>query len=113
MRKVARGRLLLATAAVGSAVLISGIAQAAGADSPDSTQDGSGKLEMVVVTAQKREESQQSVPVSLQVISSETLAQQNRDSLQDLAETVPGLHIVSRASADLINIRGTGSGEDS
>jgi iron complex outermembrane recepter protein len=67
------------------------------------------KLEQVIVTAQRRVEGAQQVPISIHVISSQTLAEQNYNSLRDLSLTVPGVHI-ENGNGQNIFIRGIGSG---
>src|ERR1700743_3160969 len=86
---------------------------AAGADTVGTADDSDGKLSEVVVTAQKRVEKMQDVPLSLQVVGSDTLAQQNQTSLEEIGQTLPGLHVVARSNSNLLNIRGVGSGENS
>src|SRR5262245_28021514 len=67
-------------------------------------------LEQVVVTAQKRRESIQEVPISAQVLSAQTLAQQNINSLVDVAQITPSLHIGISGRTNELYIRGIGSG---
>jgi outer membrane receptor protein involved in Fe transport len=72
----------------------------------------SPRIEEVVVTAQKRSESLQDVPISAQVIGSAVLADQNQNTLEDLTQMVPGVHVRSGGTgggADIF-IRGIGSG---
>lgn len=64
----------------------------------------------VVVTAQRRTESLQTVPVSVTVASGESLRQQDVRSLEDLSARVPNLRIAAATLSDQIHIRGTGSG---
>ena len=79
--------------------------------SRDSGDEGSSaKLEEVVVTAQKREQSLQIVPISAQVISGQTLVDQNQNSLEELTQTVPGVHVSNNGEANILIIRGIGSG---
>ena len=85
-------------------------AQTAPATPVTADTDGVDKLQEVVVTAQKRSERLQDVPISAQVISSAALAQQNSNSLEDLAETVPSVHISSGSFSNNLFIRGIGSG---
>jgi iron complex outermembrane receptor protein len=59
--------------------------------SPASAQDGAIALEEVVVTARKREESLQDVPVAISVFSADLLADANLFDVQDLYELTPGL----------------------
>jgi outer membrane receptor protein involved in Fe transport len=67
-------------------------------------------LTEIIVTAQKRAEDLQDVPVSVQVIGSQQLAQQNLNSLEALGQTVPSVHINATGSGGQIFIRGIGSG---
>ena len=55
--------------------------------------DSTSRLEEVVVTAQKKEEGLSDVPISIQVISDERIADLGITSLTSLADHVPGLHI--------------------
>src|SRR5258708_4661585 len=85
-----RRGLLALVGGVISLGLIARLVQAA-----DAQVDQSQKLEEVVVTAQKRSESLQVVPISAQVISGAVLAEQNHNSLEELTQTVPGVHIAN------------------
>ena len=78
------------------------------------TAGDGAQLEEITVTAQKRLENLQEVPVSVQVISSHVLEQQNFNTLSDLTQTVPAVHIGNsggNAGNDLY-IRGIGSGQN-
>jgi iron complex outermembrane recepter protein len=68
------------------------------------------RLEEVVVTAQKRTESLQVVPISAQVISSQTLTEQNHNTLEELAQVVPSVHVATGGVSNELYIRGIGSG---
>ena len=81
-----------------------------GAPATEGAQDSDAVLEEIVVTAQKRVENLQQVPISAQVISSQYLAEQNYNSLADLTQTVPGVNISSQGWSDSLVIRGIGSG---
>ncbi len=76
------------------------------------SDSGPTQVETVVVTAQKRAENVQDVPISIQVVTSQQLATRNQNDLGDLLQTVPGVSLVNRASSDLLTIRGIGSGEN-
>jgi outer membrane receptor protein involved in Fe transport len=67
-------------------------------------------LEEIIVTAQKRQESIQSVPISIKVLSSDTLETVNADSLDDIARQVPSLSMadLGRGNSN-VQIRGLGS----
>ena len=74
---------------------------------------GENVLEEVIVTAQKREESLQKVPISITAISGEVLRQDGIASLHDISEKIPNL-IFSAFSPGQpeIAIRGIGTKED-
>ncbi|MEO0438901.1 MAG: TonB-dependent receptor [Pseudomonadota bacterium] len=69
-----------------------------------------GVLEEVIVTAQKRSESAQGVPISITALSGDAVEKQNILSATDLEKFTPGLRIPQQDSAKtFINIRGVGS----
>ena len=84
------------------------LSQVVAADSTDSADQGA-KLEEIVVTAQKRAENLQEVPISAQVVTSQSLAQQNLNSMADVAQTVPSVSITTAGRSNQIFIRGIGS----
>ena len=67
----------------------------------------SGGLEEVVVTARRKEEPAQSVPLTITAISADTLERQDLRTITDLSRSVPGLAICcSRGIAEYPFIRG-------
>jgi iron complex outermembrane recepter protein len=71
-----------------------------------------GELEEVVVTARRREENAQTVPISITAISTQTLQNNNVVNLIDLQHLVPSLSTISAIhNRDSVNvsIRGQGS----
>src|SRR5690606_6933837 len=68
----------------------------------------------IIVTAQKRSEAVQDVPVSLAVLSTEALQQQGVQSLNEMAKVVPGLVMIGGGGAGKgqAAIRGIASGAD-
>ncbi len=69
-------------------------------------------LEEVVVTAQKRAQSAQDVPIAITALSGEFLEEWNVLSVTDLQKFTPGLSIPQQdASKTFIHIRGVGSGK--
>ncbi|MBJ7414842.1 MAG: Plug domain-containing protein [Niveispirillum sp.] len=67
-------------------------------------------LEEIIVTAQKRRESIQDVPVAVSALTGESLAENNVRTLEDLSASVPGFTIaanVNYGSAPM-SIRGVG-----
>jgi len=70
-------------------------------------------LEEVVVTAQKREQRLQDVPIPVTAIDAGTLAESNQLRLQDYASSVPGLSVAPVTAAgneQVLTIRGIGTG---
>jgi iron complex outermembrane receptor protein len=77
------------------------------------TSSASDQLTEVIVTAQKREEKLQDVPVSLTVLNTTTLAENNLLRIQDYYTQVPGLSIAPTVqSSQLISIRGITTGAE-
>ena len=72
--------------------------------------NGRGAIEAVVVTAQKRVENLQNVPISAIVVAGETLQKQNVNSLNTLTQLMPSVHVGSTASSNDFYMRGIGSG---
>jgi outer membrane receptor protein involved in Fe transport len=63
-------------------------------ETSDNTSFGSTALEVVVVTARKREESLQSVPLSIQAASGKELARRRVVGLRELSGALPGINLV-------------------
>lgn len=67
-------------------------------------------MEEIVVTATKRVENLQDVPISAEVVSGQAIAQENANNLTELAQTTPSIHINSTGAGGQMFIRGIGSG---
>lgn len=67
-------------------------------------------LEEIVVTAQKRAESLQGVPISVAAVTGEKIANTGIRNLRDAIQLVPNVTIVGTEIGDSINIRGIQSG---
>jgi iron complex outermembrane receptor protein len=67
----------------------------------------SGSVEEVVVTAQKREQNIQDVPISMEVVSGTKLAEFHTDTLKELS--IPNMNVGAVGGNDVIYIRGFGS----
>ncbi len=63
-------------------------------------------IEEIVVTAQKREQTLNEVPFSVQVISGEKFIEQGFNDLEDTASFVPGLTVEQTESGATVRIRG-------
>jgi len=83
---------------------------------PRAAAEAGPALTEVIVTAQKRDERLQDVPVPVTVVKGDLLADNNQTSLQDYYNTIPGLSISETGSQgyQLLVIRGitTGVGHD-
>tara|TARA_R110001592_G_scaffold363372_2_gene686295 strand:- start:173256 stop:175763 length:2508 start_codon:yes stop_codon:yes gene_type:complete len=66
-------------------------------------------LEEVVVTAQKREESLQDVPISIQVVSGNQILEQGYRDMKDVADFLPNVEI-SKGFQPSITVRGISTG---
>ena len=73
-----------------------------------SDRSGSYALEEVVVTARKRSESQQDVPVAVTAISGEQMKQNNISTIADIAKIAPGLDQREGRKQGAFSIRGVG-----
>lgn len=79
--------------------------------------DGAGlhrgkAVEEVIVTATKRAKSAQDVPVSLSVITGETIANASIANLEELSTYEPNLRIADTSVTTNVYMRGIGSGQD-
>ena len=94
MNKLMARRLLAASALIG---LTAGTAARAqdppAATEPQTQNEGEGQI--ILVTAQKRQENQQDVPVSISVVGGEDLVESGATQLTEIAGYIPGLHIGS------------------
>jgi iron complex outermembrane receptor protein len=91
-----------------TAVLLSGGAGPVLAADTESAPADAGMLEQIVVTAQKRSESLQSVPVSVTALTGAQLAQMQIDSPSDLAAHIPNLQVdgVNGEGSPIFSLRG-------
>ena len=112
MKSIIRGALIIGTAlsvippafAQGTQTAVSQTVQAANADQ-------NNQLEEIVVTAEKRKQSLQSVPMSISAISASTLQDSGTINMQGIANMVPSLNTVQNISPmnQSYRIRGIGS----
>lgn len=73
---------------------------------------GSSDAEEIIVTAQKRSEPLQKVPVSVAVVSGDMLQNRGIASLVDATQHVPAVFVSNSGPANLLFIRGIGSGDN-
>lgn len=79
------------------------------------TDAGFKELEQVVVTAQKREERLQDVPISLSVVNGDELDRSTSSSVGDLLNTVPGVSVSGFdlfGAGTVVTIRGVSTGAE-
>ncbi len=68
------------------------------------------EIEEVVVTAQKREQAVQSIPISIKVLLGDMLETVNADSLDDITRLVPSMSMTDLSrGGNNVQIRGLGS----
>lgn len=67
------------------------------------------RLEEVIVTAQKREESLQDVPISVATVSGEKLEKAGIENLEDLTTYLPNIHFTETGISTQVRVRGIGS----
>src|SRR5258708_10748190 len=86
--------------------IATGIASAKGAGTPDG--DEAPRLEEIVVTAQKRAENLQTVPISIVALGGPRMQSMGVTETQDLPALVPGLVITKSLNIALPYLRGVG-----
>jgi len=104
---LARAARLAVLGGLCGASLISASAWAA--DDDQAATDTPGKLQTVVVTAQKRAESIKDVPLAVEVLDAEALSSQGLVKLSDYFAQVPGLSVTQSYMSSTIVIRGIGT----
>ena len=80
---------------------------APGTGAPSSSFTSSGELTEIIVTATKREQRLQDVPIAVTVVGGTQLTQQNINEVVDLTRSVPSLNAAGPFGA--LSIRGVGS----
>ena len=103
-------RLSLRTAALGALLAGSMPAYGQAVTEPAPADDDAGGTE-IVVTAQRRVERLQDIPVSVQVVGQLEMRTQNLTSIVSLARQNPSIKVQGSGRSSNFFIRGTGSGE--
>ena len=98
----------IVTAAFAAGALFAGVANAQ--ESGPTTQARSAILEEVIVTARKRAESLQNVPVSIIALGDEKLDDLGLQTLESVSAYVPGVTIGEAVVSTNLFVRGIGSG---
>lgn len=100
--------ILLGTCSLGVALLTAPAIAQQGDAAP--AEQAERKLATVTVTATKREESLQDVPIAVSVIGGDELAENAVSTLEDASSMIPNVTVAEGSVADSIFIRGIGSG---
>jgi iron complex outermembrane receptor protein len=103
----------LARSVLLSGVALGGIAIAAPASAQDAAAaEDEGNRSEIVVTARKRDEDVQSVPIVINAFSAEDLAERNIQTLSDLGNSTPGIVMnnIAGGNTQTIYIRGLAPG---
>lgn len=103
---MSKNQLLYATAIIAISQINASWAQ----DAADYSDTGR-VLEQIIVTAQKRTQNLQDVPVSISVVTGDVILKAGSPRLDDLSTFVPNLQVNQDTISDRISIRGIGSGE--
>lgn len=90
--------------------LISTLAVAAMIAAPPAFADANDELDVIVVTAQKREQKLQDVPLSIGVIDAESLERTHSRDLREAARFAPNVAIERQGAIDTVFVRGIGGG---
>jgi len=89
------------------------VAQDAPADQPKKKEERTAAIGTVTVTAQKREENLQKVPISINVLGNETLEQQNVNSFEDAVRLLPSVSFTTFGPGfGQVYMRGVANGGD-
>lgn len=104
----ARNQFLLSGVATIAMLATAAPAMAQAAADDSATVDNSNTNE-IIVTAQKREQNLQDVPISMEVVSGERLDDFNSNDIKSVMNYTPNVFVQSTAGNDVIYIRGFGS----
>lgn len=115
-REISITERILVALCLGASPFSMAIAQTPGSDPTvrlAEASDNADQIEDIIVTAQKRTEKAQDVPISLQSFSSDALHQTGVDSTEDLTAVIGGILIQPTATRTSIYIRGVGGNSSS
>ena len=95
--------------AIAAALCVPQVALAQAAAPQDGASQDDGGLEEIVVTAQKRDEDLQRVPIAITAVSGEAIVARGINSTMELNAIVPGLNVRTASGAAQTFIRGIGT----
>jgi iron complex outermembrane receptor protein len=102
-------RILLKSIAVGTCVMLQTQAWSQQAAPAAPAQESEPALTEIIVTAQKRSENLQDVPIAVTALSADQLARSGIQSTTELGTVTPGLTVVNQHGDVLPHIRGVGT----
>jgi iron complex outermembrane recepter protein len=105
-KKAASWGYLLGTVSCAGLMTLSPATRALAADSEQASENAS--LEEITVTAQRREENAQTVPITVDTVSGDDALRRGTTSIQSLAATIPNLTFTTASFATNTYIRGVG-----
>lgn len=101
------------TTALAAGLVFGPAGSAMAADSAGTAASGKGAgLEEIVVTAQRREQSLQDVPVSINAFTAKDIANRAATNLGEIVQTAPNVGFSSSVVGQSIRIRGVGTGDN-
>jgi iron complex outermembrane receptor protein len=104
------GRILFATTAAAAFAMVAPVRAADAASATDKPSTAAPPtIAEVIVTAQKRVEKLQDVPISMEVVSGARLDTFHQNNFHDIQNFVPNVFVESSAGDNVIYIRGFGS----
>ncbi|RKS86334.1 outer membrane receptor protein involved in Fe transport [Sphingosinicella microcystinivorans] len=109
-------RVLCGSTALSTALLLAGVAHAQGVENATAAETAvQGGVEDIVVTARKREESIQNIPVAVSAFSQAQIDRADLTSVEKIAASTPQLTVgrASNGSGAQISMRGIGSNSTS
>ena len=111
IRKPNSNKFLAAATVCMAAILICGpcVAAAQDATGQQSSSNSAGTLQEVLVTAQRRSQSNENVPISVEAFSADQLAATGVSNITDLATVTPGLVMGSQGGYVQPRLRGVGT----
>jgi iron complex outermembrane recepter protein len=78
-------------------------------ENPETSKTAGGTLDEIIVTAQRREENLQSVPISVAAITADSLRAQGVTDIASLNGKVPSLNVSMNGPQNVFFVRGVGS----
>jgi iron complex outermembrane receptor protein len=103
-----RASTLAGAAAAGLIAIAAGPVQASAQEAPAASA-GNGGLEEIIVTAQRRQESQQDVPIAVSAVTAQALENTGIEATRDLPQIIPSVQFTRSGPSGLFFVRGVGT----